>query len=290
MSTYRRLIGLPVIALADGTRLGTVRHLIIDSGKAQIVGLALEDGRWWRPSPVLLLRDAVGLGDEVVTVRDRAALVEAPGQPELEPLLLGERPLVGQRVLRVDGSLLGWVTDYAFDPRSGRILSLEVSPDGAGGADDSDGAVAPQLVAYQQVQVLGPDAVVVAQAVRQEPRHAPLPPPPAPASVASAPVASPPEPNRTTETAADAPCEATGAAPAGQPTATTGGDLARLFRERQERFLLGKVAGRPVLGRERNVLVEAGTTVTQEILAKVKEAGKLLELTASVSISRDDQS
>jgi sporulation protein YlmC with PRC-barrel domain len=235
--------------------------------KRKIVGLALEDGRWWRPSPVLLLRDAVGLGEEVVTVQERGALVEALAVPELEHLLLEERPLVGKRVLRADGSLLGWVADYAFDPRSGQITTLEVSPDSEGEA------TTPHLVAYQQVQVLGPDAVVVGESGRAQRQPAVAP------SDAPAPGA---------EVVEETHSEAQATSPAAPGTTITGGDLARLFRERQERFLLGKVAQRAVLGREREIIVPAGTAVTPQILARAKESGKLLELTASVSARRDD--
>ncbi len=77
---------------------------------------------------------------------------------------------------------------------------------------------------------------------------------------------------------------ATPAAPAATPT--TGADLARLFRERQERFLLGKTAQRAVRDDEGLVLVDADQVVDQETLDKVKAAGKLLELTASVSMRK----
>lgn len=263
MSTYRRLIGLPVIALADGTRLGTVRHLVVDSGRAQVVGFALDDGRWWRPSPVLLLRDAVGLAGEVVTTRERGALVDACSVPDLERLLSSDQQLLGRQVVRTDGSLVGVVTDFSFDPRSGRIASLEVS------SDCDDAAARLQLVAYQQVQVMGPDAVVIAVSSRPDVR-----------------------PGQGAERAEQAEPRAAGAPgspahPAPSAATTTGADLVRLFQERQERFLLGKVAQRPVHGPERDVIVEAGQAVTPELLARVKEAGKLLELTASVSMRRD---
>jgi uncharacterized protein YrrD len=271
MATYRRLIGLPVIALADGTRLGTVRHLVVDSSRAQIVGLALEDGRWWRPSPVLMLGDVVGLGGEMITTGDHGALVDVCKAPDIERLFTSERPLVGQQVVRADGSVAGWVTDYSFDPRSGRLLSLEVSPSG------EDESSAPQLVSYQQVQVLGPAAVVLGAAEKQEPRRRTddvRPTPDARQLVA---------PDDARQAAAPDARQ-----PAAPTATTTGGDLARLFQERQERFLLGKVAQRQVYGRDRDIIVETGQSVTPELLARVKEAGKLLELTASVSMRRDE--
>lgn len=282
MATYRRLIGLPVIALADGTRLGTVRHLVVDSAKGQVVGLALDDGRWWRPSPVLMLGDAVGLAGEVVTAPDSVSLVDVCRAPDMERLFTSERPLIGQQVLRADGSVAGWVTDYSFDPRSGRVVSLEVSP------GDEESATAPQLVPYQQVQVLGPAAVVIGAGPKQELRKR------AESSQATISEAAPSMASAGPSAGFSA---GSGAGPTGGSVVetpagatTTGGDLARLFQERQERFLLGKVAQRQVHGRDRDIIVETGQTVTPDLLARVKEAGKLLELTASVSMRREEPS
>jgi uncharacterized protein YrrD len=378
--SYREVVGKPVISLDDGSEVGTVRQAVVDPSAGRVVGLAIDNHRWWRPTRIALWEDVVaGAGGDVLLVTASSRLFSVLDRPEFEPLVADERRLLGTRVVTRGGRIAGRVASYAIDPATGRILRLELE-EGGGAASP------PATLPYERVMVLGRDVVVIAEdgdashvkaaeqparvAAAPEPQAAPqpvaasseeaaapeaaaatgfrplpvieaLPGPAAPAtaaataetwapaammamgarvasatpraagprpawvaSLAAAPVqqtslaselASPalaaahaPEPVLVAAPELDRPepkAAPTGQAPAASAT-TTGADLARLFRERQERFLLGKVAGREVRSETGEALVRAGQAVDQEALEAAKAAGKLLELTASVSIRR----
>lgn len=116
----RKVIGLPLVSLADGERAGYVKELILDSSGTNVVALQVEvNGHEGR---VLALEDIHAIGDGAVTFSgDRALLV---------PLSQGKahaRPLVGRRLLTEAGSELGVVDDFWFDPESGQLTRYEVS-------------------------------------------------------------------------------------------------------------------------------------------------------------------
>lgn len=108
--------GLPVISAADAASLGTVEDLTIDAHTTSVACLRLsaasgpDGGVSW---------DAVeAVGPNAVIVRSRPA---AEAEPANVPV---HHEAVGSRVLTEHGAEHGTVKDIAFDPRSGRILTL----------------------------------------------------------------------------------------------------------------------------------------------------------------------
>jgi uncharacterized protein YrrD len=301
MLTAQRLIGLPVIALVDGQEVGTVKHVLLDMQRGKVLGLAVDDGRWWRGCPVVPLDKVVGMGEEAVTIPGVETLSAAETVAGLEESIVAARPVIGQRVLSKDGAAVGVVSDYAFEAGSGKIASLEVAPWVQAGE-----AGIPTLIRAEQVLVFGRDAIVVG-GERREPRVAggaaagavPGPETASRPGVATRHKAAP-RPEAAVSPGASAVPDVAPAldadrlpstAPASAPTSILafGGsrpaaELARLFQERQERFLLGKRAQRAVRDETGEVLVAPGEVVTPELLSKVKSAGRLLDLTASVSL------
>lgn len=295
-----------MVSLADGREIGRVRHVVLDTECSRVVGFAVDVGCWWRGCPVLPVEQVVGMGGEAVTVLDADCLSPVERGSDLERIARAEYALTGRLVLSREGTSVGRVSDYSFDIESGRLSSLEVS------AEPPDEGRGPVLVRAQQVLVFGRDAIVVGGLGRpagDEPAsagsvasggYAELPEStaghdhvtlPAAASKPSRDAGKRPEGQVATTTAHEGeavPSEAE-AAPGSGPIQALGGslpaaELVRMFQERQERFLLGKVARRAVRGEDGEVIVAAGTVVTAELLAKVKEADRLLDLTASVSL------
>jgi uncharacterized protein YrrD len=75
-----------------------------------------------------------------------------------------------------------------------------------------------------------------------------------------------------------------GAGPEG--TRTGGGhvnELTEVFAEKQRKYLLGKRAGQTVTANG-EIIVTAGSVITEEVVARAQAAGKLLELSLSVEV------
>ena len=67
--------------------------------------------------------------------------------------------------------------------------------------------------------------------------------------------------------------------PVKKATKTAHPSSVRMFEEKQRQFLIGRRGTRTVLDSSGNVLLEEGQVLTSEILDKVKDKNKIMELT-----------
>ncbi|MFI9810084.1 PRC-barrel domain-containing protein [Streptomyces sp. NPDC052301] len=116
MKLFTQVRGLPVITAEEAATLGTVRDLTIDARTRCIACLRLSGAP--KGAAVIDWDEVEAVGQDAVIVRSRAAAESgSEGAPE-------HHEAVGSRVLTEYGSEHGTVKDVAFDPVSGRILTL----------------------------------------------------------------------------------------------------------------------------------------------------------------------
>lgn len=116
MMLFSQAHGLPVITAGEATSLGTVQDLTIDALTASLACLRLSAASG--PDGAVSWDAVEAVGPNAVIVRSRAA---AEADPDDVP---AHHEAVGSRVLTEHGVEHGTVKDIAFDPRSGRILTL----------------------------------------------------------------------------------------------------------------------------------------------------------------------
>jgi sporulation protein YlmC with PRC-barrel domain len=138
-----QLIGQPIVARADGQRVGSIQRLLLDPGRGAISAALLE-----APVGGALVLDwskVVAVSQDAVLVEAVTATRHAEGDAELR-LVSGQLELVGKRVLTAAGDELGELEDVEFDEHSGRVVRLHV-PD--------------QVLAPVRLVALGPDALII---------------------------------------------------------------------------------------------------------------------------------
>jgi sporulation protein YlmC with PRC-barrel domain len=113
---FSQALGLPVISAADATTLGKVADLTIDAPGAAIAALRLSgaSGR----TDVLAWNAVESVGKDAVIARPPVATDPVRGA------LPAHHHALGSRVLTEHGTEHGTVKDIAFDPATGRILTL----------------------------------------------------------------------------------------------------------------------------------------------------------------------
>jgi uncharacterized protein YrrD len=124
--TSKKLIGMPVVSLADGHQLGRIKRLLIDQQKMAIAAFTIDRKGWFKEQPVIPYNHVKSVGNHAVTVDQAGAVVKLSSQPELETLAKHPLPLLGTRVITEEGSVLGSVDDFRFDPQDGKIYYLDV--------------------------------------------------------------------------------------------------------------------------------------------------------------------
>lgn len=121
------LIGLPVLDMKIGKRLGRVKDLIID-GNWLAQGLLLDYKQWFAPARYVSW-DGVGVfGDDAVMVKERSSVRKYEPEPDHYFLVLGKRKIKGLPLVTEEGVYLGRVEDVYFSENmEKRIVSYELS-------------------------------------------------------------------------------------------------------------------------------------------------------------------
>jgi uncharacterized protein YrrD len=121
-----KLIGLPVVTLDAGVRLGTIRGVEIHASDARIQYLRVNRPER-RDDGVLAWSQLHSVGSDAVTVAAAASIADELPAAERD----GLTPHLSDRlVLTENGTRLGHVDDYELDPVTGQIETFFVAPQG----------------------------------------------------------------------------------------------------------------------------------------------------------------
>lgn len=120
------LIGLPVISIEEGVEVGKIREIVLDPQKKEIMGLLVQDEKWWRDTKVVSFALISGIGEYAVTVENTSTVASLSSMPEIEELLESKVQVKGKEVITRSGRLIGKVQEYFVDPKSGKIEAYEL--------------------------------------------------------------------------------------------------------------------------------------------------------------------
>lgn len=150
------LMDKEVITRTTGRRLGYIQELYVDPGRLEVVSLYL------RPSsnPIaaiaedhVMLSSLRQVGD-VVLVHDESALLDPPADETY-----GFYRVVGCEVETEDGTVLGRVRDYVFNPDTGAISSIKY--DALGIPSIPQSLLSCSSLSWQDVVAVGLSKVIV---------------------------------------------------------------------------------------------------------------------------------
>jgi len=127
MRKGKRLIGRPILSLAEGVRLGEVKDVILGATSESVAGLLVDEGGLFGSAHVVPTEEIESFGRDAVVVTDRSSIRPASEVPDIKEILDRKTSLIGTRVFTETGDAQGAVSDIYFDEASGRVLSLEVT-------------------------------------------------------------------------------------------------------------------------------------------------------------------
>lgn len=155
--------GLSVIAIADGKKVGTVSHLFVDLAARKVVGFGASEGggflsRHSGGQELIDAQDVRSVGPDALTLKDLGAVDGSRTSAHQDELVHGD-DLNNRKVVTENGTELGDVASFDFDPTSYAITAIEVSP----GLFKSH-----RLVNIADVLTIGDDALVVHNSVERD--------------------------------------------------------------------------------------------------------------------------
>lgn len=244
MRNGREIVGLPVVAIADGATVGIVRDLVIDPTRRAVGSLVVGRGRH-EPHGEVPFEAVRSIGPDAVTIERESDVVPVVDWGGRRRLLEGEQRLLGVQVLTDGGRVMGKVSDVVVDERDGRIVSYKVS---AGTIRDLiSGALtvpssAPRAVGIQFMVI--PESIAMGRE-KQISEGPPL--------------------------VVEAPPEAVGPPPQAEVERVAADEVVRL-----EDLIVGMRARRSVVNEEPGgVICYEGEPITRETVEKAKGAAKL---------------
>jgi uncharacterized protein YrrD len=157
VKTIHDLLGMPVVTIQEGIRLGTIKGVELDATEGRVAYLHL-DGARTRADGVLPWETVRSVGVDAITVESLAAVQEAIPATARDRLTpdVRDRP-----VMTESGTHLGKVTGYDVDEATGRIERYHVATGGF------FGRLTHRELSFagDAVRVFGQDAIVVADDV-----------------------------------------------------------------------------------------------------------------------------
>jgi uncharacterized protein YrrD len=159
MQKLRSLLGLPVLELEHGTRIGEVQEVVLNVEQAAVSGVIVAEPTWFSHERGIAFADLYGIGRDAVTVRnagavrDFSAALAAFGAYKLQALC-------DKQIYTETGDYLGAVADVACDPATGDIRFYELS-DGF----ITDFLRGRSVMPLPPAQVVGEDRLIVPEAM-----------------------------------------------------------------------------------------------------------------------------
>ena len=161
MKSFHDLLGMPLVTVQEGTRLGTLKGLEFNAADGQVRYLSF-DGAETRADGVLPWESVRSVGADAITVESLAAVLAAIPSADREEVTLDVRD---RPVLTESGTRLGKITGYDLDEATGRIERYHVATGGL------FGRLTGSEVSFAQgsVRAMGQDAIIVADEVARAP-------------------------------------------------------------------------------------------------------------------------
>ena len=255
MRKGKSVIGKPILAFDEGTRVGEVRDLILGPDNGSVIGLLTEEGGLFESSKVVPVEEISAFGRDAVVISSATSVVPAGQTPGIKAILDRKQSLLGTKVFTETGDAQGSVSDVYFDETTRRVEAMEVS-----GGRVSDLTNGTRHLRVEEIVRVGPDVLYVhpETADRLEAQQGGL-----------------------TGALSDAGDRAKEAARGARDRAAEATAEAS-----PEDRLIGQRAGRDVEDDMGGVLVANGQRIRPDDVERARTAGKLPELTAAVGFGQ----
>jgi len=157
------LISMPIISLEEGTKIGSVKNLLIDPGQKKVAALIIEEKGFFKGQKIVPFNKIRSIGPGAITLDKTGSAETATSLPELMKLLQEPANLIGAKVVAENGTILGQIEEYYVDPSSGDLISLDLK----GNLLESFLKGRARL-SISQIQTIGQDMVIASDGAENQ--------------------------------------------------------------------------------------------------------------------------
>lgn len=158
------VIGLKILTLEDGKKIGTVHDIIYDPQDNAIKAFVVENGGLFSSPKVILTKNILSIGrDALMIPNDQVIENASKSEDKVADIAKEDTYLTKTKIVTEDGTVLGSVDDVYFDDKTGRVEELEVSEGGFKTLQSGR-----KRVKIHDVVTIGKDATIVKAYTTQE--------------------------------------------------------------------------------------------------------------------------
>ena len=126
MRKSQEVIGLSIIHLETGKKLGTVCDLLFDE-EQQFRGILMEDGGLFKRRKFISTDHIVSIGNDAVVVDNEHPFSANPKNKNWMSICSGDKKLKGRTILTSSGYEMGLVENVYFLEEMGTLIGYELS-------------------------------------------------------------------------------------------------------------------------------------------------------------------
>lgn len=154
MRTGKELIGLAIVDVRDGKKLGHADEIVISPDDGRLLGFVMKaGGLFGGKESIVEIDDVRSIGRDAITVEgDEVAHTTEASAESFREARDGDRSLVGRKIVTQSGTMIGQVHDIVVNEEQRRVTSLTI---GGGLLEQGDALPANRIVS------VGPDLIVV---------------------------------------------------------------------------------------------------------------------------------
>ncbi|MBO8138097.1 MAG: PRC-barrel domain-containing protein [Desulfotomaculum sp.] len=127
MIKSKQLIGLPVVSITEGKKIGKVKELVANPASKFVAALIIEKKGIFKEQKFIPYSNVSSIGDDAITIEKSSSAKKGTNLPEIVHLARDKHPLIGCKVVAENGSLLGVVEEYYIDTKDGSLSGFEIS-------------------------------------------------------------------------------------------------------------------------------------------------------------------
>lgn len=245
------VLDLSVICVDEGIEYGKVRELIIDPESGKVVYLIIDDGEWYLGAKYLEFQNILGIGRDAVTTQSVDNIKKIKEDDEVLELVKKGIKIIGAKVYSQSGEYIGLIDEYYIDEEDGAIIKCQLK-----------GTSGDNMIACSSIVTYGKSVLVVEDNTKKN-------------IISSDDSRIEPFKPKQFDNNGDSekPVDQT------KGFSDTTNISANIFVERQKRFLLGKRVTETIMGKDGEEIAKEGQIIDQDIIEKITEEGKLIELT-----------
>lgn len=278
MKKSKEIIGSPVISIADGVQIGTIKGLIVNPQQKSVEFLLLDEKSGGPELKGIPFRSAEAVGEFAVTIEDKGVLIDMMKVGILQELIETGVDVIGTKVITKKGKYLGDVSEYAVDTVTGKFAEFYYMSEGKA---EKTIMVENVITIGKEVLVVGEEAGVVTENIGENQSGS---------EKMKENFRSQDKELSGKENISAAGTTEQGESPGGNVKTSFTSEMkssldpAGIFVQRQRQSLIGKTLIKDIKLDSGEIIARENTVVTEELFNKIYEIGaqKLMELAVSV--------